>query len=117
MDFHYSPQEEVFRQELRAWLAANLPQDYDPDTFAEKDADEGFAIQLAWQKKLYEGKWVGIDWPRAYGGRGATTLEQVIYQEELARVLTIAGGTIDSTQHHRRAGPGVAQRLKQALSM
>lgn len=86
MDFHYSPQEEAFRQELRTWLAENLPRDYDPDVFAEKDADERFAIQLAWQKKLYEGKWVGIDWPRAYGGRGATTLEQVIYQEELGRV-------------------------------
>jgi alkylation response protein AidB-like acyl-CoA dehydrogenase len=87
MDFHFTPQEEAFRQELRAWLAANLPADYDPEKFAwEMDADERFRCQLDWQKRMYEGGWVGVHWPREYGGRGATLIEQLIFQEEVERV-------------------------------
>ncbi len=76
MDFDYTPQEEAFRQELRAWLEANPPEGYDPDTFEELDQDKRFAIQLQWQKKLFAGGWVGIHWPKEYGGRGATVVEQ-----------------------------------------
>jgi alkylation response protein AidB-like acyl-CoA dehydrogenase len=86
MDFDYTPQEEAFRQELRAWLEANPPEGYDPDTFEELDQDKRFAIQLQWQKKLFAGGWVGIHWPKEYGGRGATVVEQVIYQQEMARI-------------------------------
>ncbi len=86
MDFNYTPQEEAFRQELRAWLEANLPKEYDPDLFEEKDAEERWQIQLAWQKKLHQGRWVGVHWPKEYGGRGATLIEQAIYQQEMARL-------------------------------
>ncbi|MEW6296256.1 MAG: acyl-CoA dehydrogenase [Thermodesulfobacteriota bacterium] len=86
MDFDYTPQEEAFRQELRAWLAANRPEGYDPDTFEELDQDTRFAVQLRWQKKLFAAGWVGIHWPKEYGGRGATVVEQAIYQQEMARV-------------------------------
>jgi alkylation response protein AidB-like acyl-CoA dehydrogenase len=86
MDFQFTPQEETFRQELRSWLAHNLPADYDPDKFAwEMDAEERFRFHLAWHKRLHAGGWVGIHWPRAYGGRGATLIEQLIFHEELAR--------------------------------
>jgi alkylation response protein AidB-like acyl-CoA dehydrogenase len=86
MDFHFSPQEEAFRQEIRSWLTANMPPTYTGDAFEERSADERFDIQLAWQKQLHAGNWVGIHWPKEYDGRGATILEQVIYSEELARV-------------------------------
>lgn len=85
MDFDYSPQEETFRHELRTWLVSNPPDDYDPATFLHLDQDRRFAIQLAWQKKLHRGGWVGILWPKAYGGRGATVMEQNIYRQEMVR--------------------------------
>jgi len=87
MDFHFTPQEETFRQELRSWLAANLPMDYDPEQFQwEMNADERFRWQLAWHKKLHQGEWVGLHWPKEYGGRGATLIEQLIFHQELEQV-------------------------------
>lgn len=86
MDFDYTPQEEAFRRELRTWLEANPPEGYEPETFEQIDQDERFAIQLTWQRKLYAAGWVGIHWPRKYGGRGATMVEQTIYHQEMARV-------------------------------
>ncbi len=85
MDFEYTPQEETFRQEIRAWLAANPPEGYDPGTFLHLDLDVRFALQLDWQRKLYRAGWVGIHWPQAYGGRGATVMEQTIYRQEMVR--------------------------------
>jgi alkylation response protein AidB-like acyl-CoA dehydrogenase len=87
MDFRFAPQEEAFRRELRSWLAAHLPRDYDPDRYEwEMAADERFRTQIAWHKRLYDGGWVGIHWPKEYGGRGATLIEQFIFREELDRV-------------------------------
>jgi alkylation response protein AidB-like acyl-CoA dehydrogenase len=86
VDFDYSPQEDTFRQELRSWLETHLPKGYDPETFEQLDQDERFRIQLAWQKSLHAAGWVGIHWPKEYGGRGATVIEQAIYQQEMARV-------------------------------
>jgi hypothetical protein len=60
VDFDYTPQEEVFRQELRAWLLANPPQGYDPVAFLHLDQDARFAIQLNWRKQLYRAGWVDI---------------------------------------------------------
>lgn len=86
MDFDYSPQEEAFRQELRTWLDANPPDGYDSDAFELIDQEDRFRIKFDWQKKLHAAGWVGIHWPQEYGGRGATIMEQTIYQQELARV-------------------------------
>ena len=86
MDFDYSPQEEAFRQELRTWLDANPPDGYDPDTFELIGQEDRFRVKFDWQKKLHAAGWVGIHWPQEYGGRGATIMEQTIYQQELARV-------------------------------
>jgi alkylation response protein AidB-like acyl-CoA dehydrogenase len=85
VDFEYTPQEEAFRHELRAWLEANPLEGYDPATFLHLDQDARFALQLAWQKQLHRAGWVGIHWPQAYGGRGATVMEQTIYRQEMVR--------------------------------
>lgn len=85
MDFDLAPQEEAFRQELRSWLATHPLEGYDPEVFLHLDEDARFAIQLAWQKQLYRAGWVGIHWPKAYGGRGATVMEQTIYLQEMVR--------------------------------
>ena len=39
-----------------------------------------------WHKSLYQGGWIGLTWPKEYGGRGATFIEQVIFQQELGRL-------------------------------
>jgi alkylation response protein AidB-like acyl-CoA dehydrogenase len=79
MDLTPSPQEQAFRDELRAWLAANHPG-------PEPDGDvAGFEFRRAWQRRLHEDGWAGVSWPKEYGGRGATLVEQAIYNEELAR--------------------------------
>ncbi len=79
--FAYSGEEEAFRSELSAWLGAHLPSE--PVPAAE---EERHRFQRTWQRSLAVGRWVGIHWPREYGGRGATLKEQIIYTEELARV-------------------------------
>ncbi len=79
-------QNDQFRNELREWLANNLTNEY-----REKRGmsfEERFAIRRAWQKKLFDSGWIGVGWPKEYGGRGASLLQQVIYNEEMAR----AGG-------------------------
>ena len=80
MDLTLSPQEESFRDELRGWLDANHPGQ-------EPTGDEAaFEFRKAWQRKLAEEGWAGVSWPKEYGGRGATLVEQAIYQEEMVRV-------------------------------
>jgi alkylation response protein AidB-like acyl-CoA dehydrogenase len=87
MDFHFTPEEEAFRQEFRSWLEANLPRNYDPEHFAwGMTTEERFHFHLSWHKQMYEGGWVGLHWPKEYGGRGATLMEQLIFNEELARL-------------------------------
>jgi hypothetical protein len=54
MDLEFTPEEEAFRQQVRAWLEENLPKDYDPDEyFSTPDVDKKVEIALAWQKTLY----------------------------------------------------------------
>jgi alkylation response protein AidB-like acyl-CoA dehydrogenase len=86
MDLRLSAAEEAFRKEVSDWLDANLPRDFDPDHFEfGMTADERYDWQLAWHRKLHAGGWVGLHWPREYGGRGATLMEQVIFADELAK--------------------------------
>jgi len=82
MDLSYSPYEESFRAELRAWLQRNPP---GPEP---EGLDEWVAYGKAWQHRLYDAGWCGIAWPKEYGGRGATLIEQCIFQEEMARART-----------------------------
>lgn len=83
MDFNFTPEEEAFGQELRTWLQANLPESYDPQEFDRIDAQTRFEFQRAWQKKAYDAGWVGIHWPKEYGGRGASLVEMFIYNQEM----------------------------------
>ncbi len=86
MDFDFTPKEQAFRQEVRAWLQSHLPRDLTLGDFAFSRADREHVERLrAWQKTLYEGGWVGLNWPQKYGGRGASIVEQIIFYEELAR--------------------------------
>ena len=90
MDFSYSPKEEAFRKEVKDWLNIHmkeLPKWWrNPEVLGpEIDSDEYHQFSLWWHKKLYAAGFVGIAWPKEYGGRGATVLEQVVYNEEMAK--------------------------------
>ena len=79
MDLTLSPTEEAFRDELRGWLAQNHPGE-----LPEGD-NEAFEFSRRWQRKLHDGGWAGVAWPKEYGGRGATLIEQAIFYEEMVR--------------------------------
>src|SRR5881296_7955 len=76
MDLNYAPEDREFRAATRRWLEANVPKE-DLNTLAERKA---------WHRKLYEAGYIGMLWPRAYGGWGATPMRQAIVQDEMARV-------------------------------
>src|SRR5256885_89835 len=100
MDLTYTPEEEAFRAEVRAWLQANLPADWGHGGVGgyREEADE--EIQRVWQRRLYEAGWLTLAWPQDQGGRGASPVVQAIYQEE----LVLAGGPPPS----RGRGPAPA---------
>lgn len=88
MNFDDTPQEAEFRRELRTWLDANAPVELLPELkasgfgfFALKSVDPLVAAK-AWQKRKAQGGWSCLHWPKEYGGRGATPIERVIWQQE-----------------------------------
>jgi len=86
MDFDFSEQEEAFRKQVRGWLEANVPDELRGRSFTATRADREEVRRLrAWQKRMYEAGFVGLDWPPEFGGRGASVLEQIILYEEMAR--------------------------------
>jgi alkylation response protein AidB-like acyl-CoA dehydrogenase len=86
MDFDFTPEQQAFRGEVRAWLAAHVPAELKGRGFAASRADRAHVDRLRrWQRELHEAGYVGIDWPREYGGRGASIMEQVILYEEMSR--------------------------------
>ena len=99
VDLTLSPSEEAFRDEVRAWLAENHPGE-------EPSGDEaGFEFRRGWQKKLHEAGYAGLSWPKEYGGRGATMIEQAIFGEETSRAKVPAPANVLGLV---MGGPGVS---------
>ena len=95
MDFAYTAEDEAFRKELRDWLDANLPEFLDEGEIEDASLGDAkantvrtMARRRAWQRRLNEGQWAAINWPRDWGGREATIMQNVIYSEEMARSKT-----------------------------
>jgi alkylation response protein AidB-like acyl-CoA dehydrogenase len=85
VDLNLTPQEQRFRDEVRAWFAENVPKDWVKRRDEEESMLGRFEYLRAWQRKLYDAGWAGISWPKQFGGRGAQVMEQVIFIEEMAR--------------------------------
>ncbi len=81
MDLRYTPEQEAFRKEARAWLEANAP----ASPLRSFDTREGFEEHRAWEARLHEAGWAMVPWPREYGGRGADLLEWLVFEEEYYR--------------------------------
>ncbi|MAA86383.1 MAG: acyl-CoA dehydrogenase [Haliea sp.] len=90
MKLSFSPEDELFREEVATWLADNLCGEFEPIRFRGGPGDEHSFVEerKAWEQKLAEGGWTCIGWPKQYGGRAASVEQQVIFNEEYAR----AGG-------------------------
>jgi alkylation response protein AidB-like acyl-CoA dehydrogenase len=84
MDLNLTTAERSFRDEFRSWLKQNIPEGWDASGYQDEDSHERLAFGRAWQKKMYEAGWVGIHWPKEYGGRGASLIEQTIFISEMA---------------------------------
>jgi alkylation response protein AidB-like acyl-CoA dehydrogenase len=79
MDLTLSPSEESFRDEVATWLREN-----NPGPEPEGSLDEVMQFRGEWQRKLHAAGWAGISWPKEFGGRGATMIEQAIFTGEAA---------------------------------
>lgn len=89
MDFSFSTAEQTFRSEVKTWIGANVPGDFGTEAWpAPKDEDKYEKVSRDWQQKMYEGGWIGIDWPAQYGGRSLSPVESFIFQEELSQYIT-----------------------------
>lgn len=85
MDFSYPTEVEQFRKELRAWLSENLTGDVTTAGRSRVKSAEELALLRDWDATVADAGWGAVSWPRAYGGRGATVLEQLVYAEETTR--------------------------------
>jgi alkylation response protein AidB-like acyl-CoA dehydrogenase len=85
VDFADSPEDARFRAALRAWLVAHKPDRAERVPHDDASLADEFAFLKRWQRTLYDAGYVGLLWPREYGGRAAPPVQQAILNEELAR--------------------------------
>jgi alkylation response protein AidB-like acyl-CoA dehydrogenase len=81
VDLTFTPEQEAFRDEARAWLEAHVPAEPLPSL----DTASGFEAHRAWEHAMYEDRWSVVSWPRQYGGRGAGIFEWLVFEEEYYR--------------------------------
>lgn len=115
MDFDLTPDERAFKERATTWLTENRPQWDDAEETRAKDWIER---RQAWQKKMYEAGFVGLNWPREYGGQGAPLMHQVLLAEALIEtgapgpVNVLAVGMLGPTLMHQ----GTEEQKKRYLS-
>ncbi|MFY1675752.1 MULTISPECIES: acyl-CoA dehydrogenase family protein [unclassified Streptomyces] len=78
MDLDLSEAERRFRAEARAWLAAHVPRPALPSL----ETAEGFAAHRRWERTLAADRWSAVSWPEEYGGRAASLVEWLLFEEE-----------------------------------
>src|SRR6267143_4656470 len=88
MNFDDTPQEAEFLTTARQWIAANAPKQFEAELSKSSlgrirlEKEEIVDVGKAWQKKKADAGWACLHWPKEYGGRGATPIERVIWQQE-----------------------------------
>jgi len=81
MHLDYTPEQQAFRAEVRAWMQANVP----AEPLVTLECREGYDQHVAWERTLASGNWGMVTWPEAYGGRGLDLIEWLIFEEEYFR--------------------------------
>ena len=87
----YTPAQQAFRAEVRAWMEANVPR----HKLQTLEGAAGFAEHVEWERKLASGRWGMVTWPEEYGGRGCNLVEWLIFEEEYYR----AGAPLRANQN------------------
>ena len=88
MNFDDTPQEAAFRAQARAWIDANAPKHLEPELSEPSvgrirlRSGDILEVSKEWQKKKFDAGWACLHWPKEYGGRGASPIERVIWQQE-----------------------------------
>jgi alkylation response protein AidB-like acyl-CoA dehydrogenase len=86
MDLRETAEERAFRASIRDWLAKHLSLQWGGEDRREPaQLFDRFAFRRKWHRKMYQGGWLGLHWPKQYGGRGLSLIEQLIANEELAK--------------------------------
>ena len=80
VDLSYTPEDEAYRRKVRAWFEQHRPGPL-----------ESHEERRAWHRQLYEAGFIGMGWPKEYGGQAARPMEQAIVGEEMAR-MGVPGG-------------------------
>jgi alkylation response protein AidB-like acyl-CoA dehydrogenase len=81
MDLELTARQAAFRDEAREWLARNVP----AQPLASMDTAEGFEQHRSWERQLHAGRWSVVSWPEEFGGRGASLVEWLLFEEEYHR--------------------------------
>ena len=81
MHLDYTPEQQAFRGEVRAWMQANVP----AEPLVTLECREGYDQHVAWERTLASGNWGMVTWPEAYGGRGLDLIQWLIFEEEYFR--------------------------------
>jgi alkylation response protein AidB-like acyl-CoA dehydrogenase len=95
MHLSFPPEAEVFRAEVRAFLQSALPPDW--KGFGSLDQIDAEAFSITWRRRLFEQGYIGLTWPKEYGGGGRTKLEQVVLAQEMALARVPLGRSVDTT--------------------
>ncbi|MDX2274574.1 MAG: acyl-CoA dehydrogenase family protein [Hyphomonadaceae bacterium] len=92
MRLEYTPAQQAFRAEVRAWMEAHAPAFHNLRTL---ECREGFDQHVAWERELAKGRWGMVTWPEEYGGRGLDLIQWLIFEEEYYR----AGAPLRANQN------------------
>jgi alkylation response protein AidB-like acyl-CoA dehydrogenase len=103
MDLRLTSEQIEFRQQARSWLSTNVPKESRPT-----GSQGAAAFDRAWQKRLHEGGWAGLNWPKEYGGAGLSGIQTLIWFEECERVGAPQYGLAGIALTH--AGPTIIAR-------
>lgn len=91
MHLEYTPEQDAFRAEVRAWMEAYVPK----EPLVTLECREGYDQHVEWERTLASGNWGMVTWPEAYGGRGLDLIQWLIFEEEYFR----AGGPNRANQN------------------
>ncbi|PWA10685.1 hypothetical protein DCC39_11000 [Pueribacillus theae] len=92
MDLSFTPEQEAYRARAREWLLENIPKGWGTPEFEMPRTEEEMGkFKREWDRKLYEGGYAGISWPKEYGGQGLTHVEEIIFDEEAGKLNAPSG--------------------------
>jgi alkylation response protein AidB-like acyl-CoA dehydrogenase len=84
LDFTLTPDQQRFRARVRGWLSTNIPRDWTVLGSSEVPRPEAYELLRKWQRQLFDAGFIGLTWPKEYGGGGLTFLEEMVLHEEMA---------------------------------